>query len=499
MSTIRKQSIISSVLIYIGFAFGALNTFLFTKEGGFTKEQYGLTGAFLAFGTLIMSIANFGMPAYINKFSPYYKDNLSAKKNDQPSLALTIAAIGFFILTLVGFFLKETIFKIFENSPQLIIYYKWLFPFTLGLTLFSVLEALAWHHHKSILSNYLKEVQYRVFVTLLFVLLSFEIIPDFDFFIKSFSFIYLLLASWLLFYLLKTKKIYFVFSLSKVTNRLSRKIATLSSFIWFGSIIGAIANMSDVIIIMAIMPNGLAVAGLYTFAQYLGSVIQAPQRSIIAASVSHLSQAWKDKNYEKINRIYHRSSINQLIYSAALFCLICLNYNDAILSFNLQKDYLTTFNIFLLVGLVKIVDMGTGVSGQIISTSTFWRFDFLTGILLLCITLPLSWILTIRFGFIGPAISNLVGFFIYNLIRYIFLLKKFNMQPFDAKSIYSILFAAISFAICFFLFNEKQGIEWLFTRSCFFVICFGASVFYFKLSPDLQPVLETFKKKFGIK
>ena len=44
MSIIRRQSIISSILIYLGFAFGALNTYLFTREGGpFTKEEYGLT------------------------------------------------------------------------------------------------------------------------------------------------------------------------------------------------------------------------------------------------------------------------------------------------------------------------------------------------------------------------------------------------------------------------------------------------------------------------
>jgi O-antigen/teichoic acid export membrane protein len=39
--------------------------------------------------------------------------------------------------------------------------------------------------------------------------------------------------------------------------------------------------------------------GLFTFAQYLTSLIQAPQRSIVAASVAHLSQAWKDKDLAK--------------------------------------------------------------------------------------------------------------------------------------------------------------------------------------------------------
>lgn len=496
MSTIRKQSIISSVLIYVGFAFGALNTYLFTREGGFTKEQYGLTGAFLAFGTVLMSLANFGMPSYVNKFSPYYKDYLSKKKNDQPILALSISIIGYIILCLFGILFKPVVASVFDNSPQIIQYYNWLFVFTLGLTLFSVLESLAWHHHLSVFSNYLKEVQYRILVTVLFVLLSVGVIPDFDFFVKTFSFLYLFLTACLLFYLLQKNKIQFTFSISKVTKRMFRKIITLSSFIWSGSVIGAIANMADVIIIMAILPDGLAIAGLYTFAQYLGSVIQVPQRSIIAASVAHLSQAWKDKDHSKINRIYHRSSLNQLIFSVAVFCLICLNYKDAIITLNLQQEYLTTFVLFLLVGLVKIIDMGTGVSGQIISTSTFWRFDFLTGILLLFITLPLSWMLTIEYGFIGPAIANLIGYSVYNFIRYVFLLKKLKMQPFTAASLYSLLLAAVCFFVCYFLFNDKQGVMWLVMRSILFIVGFGVGVIYFKLTPDLIPVWNTIKQKY---
>ena len=45
MAGIRKQAIITSILVYIG-VFGALNTYLFVKEGNFGPEQYGLTRLF---------------------------------------------------------------------------------------------------------------------------------------------------------------------------------------------------------------------------------------------------------------------------------------------------------------------------------------------------------------------------------------------------------------------------------------------------------------------
>lgn len=499
MSNIRRQSIISSVLIYTGFAFGALNTYLFTKEGGFTKEQYGLTGAFMAIGTIIMSVATLGMPAYVNKFFPYYKDHLPKKQNDQVTWALLVSLFGFIFVMITGLFMKNVVGRAFDNSPELVTYYYWLYPFGLGLTLFSVLEVVAWHHHKSVLTNFLREVQFRVFVTILFILVSINWIPDFDLFIKIYSFLFIFLTCILFIYLVSTKKIHFTFSVSKVTRRFIRKIAALSAFVWGGSLVYNIANVADTIIIMGIFPDGVAMAGLFTFAQYLTSIIQAPQRSIVAASVAHLSQAWKDKDYAKISRIYQRSSINQLIFSVAVFCLIWLNYHDAIVSLKMQQDYLYAINVFLFMGLVRIVDMGTGVSGQIISTSTFWRFDFMTGIILLLITLPLTWVLTKQLGLVGPAVSNLIAFTVYNFIRYMFLLRKFKMQPFSAKSLYSILLAAAVYLICYFVFGEKQGLAWLFIRSITFLALFVSGVYLLKLTPDLEHLIENLKKKFGIK
>ena len=234
--------------------------------------------------------------------------------------------------------------------------------------------------------------------------------------IKVYSFLYLLLAAILFIYLYSTGRLRFTFSISKVTRRFLKKILLLCSFVWGGTLIYNLAAVADTIIIALIFPDGIGMVGLFTFAQYLTSLIQAPQRSIIAASVAHLSQAWKDKDYPKLNRIYQRSSINQLIFSAAMFCLILLNYHDAIISFKMQQEYLLVLNVFVFMGLMRIVDMGTGVSGQIIATSTYWRFDFITGLVLLVIMLHLNWILTKELGLIGRAVANLISFTIYNFI-----------------------------------------------------------------------------------
>src|ERR1700694_1321064 len=153
MSNIRRQSIISSVIVYFGFALGFLNTYLFTRAAGdFTKDQYGLTGIFIAIASIMFSVASLGMHAYIYKFYPYYKDHVPRNKNDQMTWALLISCFGFAVVTLAGFAVKGIVNRDYANSPNVIKYYYWLFPFGFGLTLYSILEAFAWQEHKSILT-----------------------------------------------------------------------------------------------------------------------------------------------------------------------------------------------------------------------------------------------------------------------------------------------------------------------------------------------------------
>jgi O-antigen/teichoic acid export membrane protein len=501
MSTIRRQSIISSGIVYFGFALGFLNAYLFVREGsGFTKEQYGLTGVFIALANIMFAVSSLGMQSFIYKFYPYYHDNLRPKENDMMAWALTTSTIGFGLVITGGWIFRDLVIKKYvTNAPDLVKYYYLVFPFGFGLTLFSLLEAYAWQLKKSVLTNYLREVQFRLFTTLLIILFSVGIIYDFDLFIKLYAATYLLLAFILIGYLFATKQITLTFRVSRVTRKFSKKIVRQASFIWGGIILFTLSNVFDSLVIAAVMPDGLAFAGIYTLAQNVASIIQAPQRGIIASSLAVLSRAWKDKDMDKIRKVYHRSSVNQIIFSAGLFVLIWINFVDGVFTFHLQKEYLLARDIFLYIGLMRIIDMGTGVNAQIIGTSTFWRFDFISGIVLVVITLPLNYLLTKSEGVTGPAIANLFSLTVYNVIRYVFLLRKFNMQPFTIRSLYPLILAVAGYLVCTFLFADKQGLLWIIVRSSVFLAIYAGGVITLNVSPDIIPVWQTLKKKIGFK
>jgi O-antigen/teichoic acid export membrane protein len=496
MSNIRRQSIISSVVIYFGFVLGFVNTYLYTKQGSFTEDQYGLVNTFIAIANIMFSFANLGVLSFVYKFYPFYKDNLTKKQNDLATWALLISTCGFVLVIIAGYVFKDLVVrKYVTNAPDLIKYYHWLFPFGFGLTVYSVIESYAWQEHKSVLTNFLREVLFRVFTTVLIVLFFMKVIPDFDLYIKLYALTYIVLAGVLLSYLIVTKRISFHFGISRVTRKFYKKIMALSAFVWSGGLVYNIASVFDTLVIASVLPKGMALVGVYSLAQNIASLIQAPQRGIVAASIAPLSRAWKDKDLVKISDIYKRSAINQLIFSVAMFCLIMLNFDDGIFTFSMKSSYTLALPVFLFIGLMRILDMGTGLNAQIIATSIYWKFEFFTGIILLAMALPLNYFLTKSLGIVGPAISNLIAFTIYNIIRCIFLWKKVKMQPFSIKSAYTILLGIALYITCYFLFRHYSGLTWIIVRSVTFILLYILGAVYLKLSPDVFHVLGAIKTR----
>ena len=500
MSNIRRQSIISSVVIYIGFAIGLVNIYLFTKQGLFTDPQFGLYNAFIAIATSMMAFASLAMPSYINKFFPYYKDHLSPQKNDMITWALVVSSIGYSLVVVAGIIFKDLVVrKYIEHSPEIVIYYNWIFVLGYGLMIYTILEAFAWQFHKSVLTNFLREVQWRLFTTVIILLFLSGVIRDYDLFIKLFSFSYPAIAIILFSYLVFTKKIHFTFHASKVTKRFFKSILRLCSFLYVGQLIFTISLVFDSLVIGAVLNDALAKLAVYSLAQNIANIIQAPQRGIVSASIGHLSKAWKDKQIATIQKIYQRSSINQLVFSCGLYVLIVINFIDAVNTFHLKESYLNGFYVFLLLGATKIVDMGTGVNSQIIGTSTYWRFEVISGMVLLLVMLPLNYIFTKQYDIVGTASAGLISIMIYNFIRIIFLWRRFNLFPFTMQSLYTILLAGSCFGICYFLFRNIHGLPGLFLRSIALCILYGTSAVYLRLSPDIIPVWNSIKKRFGFR
>jgi O-antigen/teichoic acid export membrane protein len=497
MGTIRKQAIYSSIVIYTGFLIGAVNTWLFIKSGSgaFTPAEYGLTRLFFDVGQLMFTVASLGVLPAVYKFFPYYKDNLSTNENDLYSWGLLIPLLGFVLVIAGGLFFEPLIVRKFSEKSLLFVdYYHWIFLFGFGILIFTVLETYSNVFRRTVLPNFLKETTLR-FLTLILILLFYFSVLNFDGFVKLFAVLYLLIAIVLAFVLLKNKHFVFTFSVSRVTRKFKNKIAALAGYVYGGTIILILSQVADSIMIASISDKGIIDAGVYSLAAYVANLIQVPQRSMIAITVPILSEAWKNKQLGEIDRIYKRTSINLLLIGLFIFSAIWLNINDAFTVLHVQKDYEAGLMVIFFLGIARLIDAGTGVNAQIIGTSTQWRFEFFTGIILLGLFLPLNYILIKQFGIVGSAYSNVISFAVYNAIRLWFLWYKFKLQPFNSKTILSLVLAVAAYFISYYLFSGTSGWMGIILRSSLFAILFIGGVFALKLTPDALQLAEVARKR----
>lgn len=505
MGSIRKQTIISSLLVYVGFIFGFVNIYFYTAKAPFgfynsgnifSPEQYALTRLFFYFSQIMLAFGTMGVIPVIYKFFPYYKDNLEPNKNDLMTGSLAISLIGFLLVLGTGLSFQHLIVREFSERSILIVdYYFWIFPFAAGMIFFSILEAFCWAIHKTVISNFLKETGMRIVTSFLIIVFYFKLI-SFSTFIYLFSFLYILIFFVLLVYLLRTGELHFTFSISRVTKKFWKKMVGMQVLIFGGTCISALAESIDSMIIASV--KGLGTAGVFFFAQYAANLIQVPQRSIQAISSGVLSREWKDKNYIEISRIYERSCINLLIISLFIFGNLWLNAEHLIKLLKIQDIYSAGLGVIFILGIVRIVDAGTGLNAMVIGTSTFWRFDFYSGVVLLAFRLPLTYFLIVKYGIIGSAFAELIAYTVYNFIRFEFLRRRFNMQPFSKKTVYSIILAIVSYGICYFTFIQMAGWLGLFLRAILFSLLMILGVFYGNLTPDASQLLHNVKKRFKV-
>jgi O-antigen/teichoic acid export membrane protein len=493
MSGIRKQTIQSSIIVYFGFLVGAFNMYFYARNGSFTTDQFGLTRLFFDFAQNIFAFASLGTIPVLYKFYPYYKDNLPDRKNDLLTWVMVASVIGFILITLIGIEFEPFVVQKFGAHSKLFLnFYYLVFPFSLGYLFFAILEGYSWALQRTVFSNALRETGMRIITTVFILLYYFKLI-SFTQFMYFFSAVYLIIAVALMIYLWRIHQFNITFTVSRVTKKFIKKMMGLQFFVFGGICLNAVAITISGILIASKM--GLTATGVYSLAAYVANLIEIPQRSLTSISTGVLARAWKDKDFTTINRVYHRSSINMLLLSVFVFGNVWLNVAQGINLLRIQTEYAAGLGVVFVLGIAKIIDAGTGVNSVIIATSTLWKFEFYTNVVLLALRIPLAYILIQRYGIIGPAYAELISQIVYNFIRYEFLRRKFNMQPFNTETIYALLLSIAVIVITYLLFYNMNSWLGVFIRSGLFSGLLIVGIFLLKLTPDAMQLVDVAKTR----
>ena len=492
MGIVRKQSTYSTIFTYLGFAIGALNTVVLFPSF-FSKEAFGLTRVMIDFALFFSSISTLGSINALYKFNPFYKDFLPEKKNDLPFLTLLTTIAGC-ILFLLGALIFEPFLerKFGNNSPLFVAHYRLVIPFTISYTLLMLLEAYCWVIKKTIVSNIIKELFYRLTTTVLIFLYIMHWI-QLETFFTLFGYSYIPALIILIVLIARNGGLTLYARISLATKRLYKKVLIFTTYHYTGLLIGVLPKTVDGLLIASITDKGLENLAVYSIPVYLVSIMDVPYRSMAGITTTLIAEAWKNKDLPRIKELYHKTSINLLILGLGILGLLMPNL-DNLIRFNPQ--YSMAKAIFIIAGLAKIIDLGMGMNAQILLLSKYWKMDFYSSVLFIFINIILDYFMIQQFGVMGAAYGSAIALICYNFIRCIYLWRLFKMQPFDANTIKVLLIAALAILITWNLpFIGNLYLDSA-LKCLVFCLLYIPAVLYFQISDDINTMYKGIKNKF---
>jgi O-antigen/teichoic acid export membrane protein len=430
------------------------------------------------------------------KFFPFYQSYLPKKKNDLLAITLVICLVGCLLFSIIVPLLEPMLLRKFGGrSPLFLDYFYLIYPFTITMAFFNLMEAYAWSLQRTILSNFTKEFLVRLITTMLILLLMAGIIPSFRIFINLYAYIYGLLALLLFLFFLYKGEMPLRFRVSSVTRRLGWRIFIFGFSFFLSAMLNILAKTNDTIIIASQSKGGLVDTAIFVIATYLVTLMDVPHRSLISAATAQISYAWKEKDMEKIGRLYRKTALNLLIAAIGIFGLLLINAHS-IVEF-LGPTYAPIPMLLLVLGLARLIDLGTGLNSQILVLSKHWWIDLLSNLFFVAASIILNYYLTIRMGVMGPAWGGLVAIILFNALRFSFLWKLYKLQPFNVQNLKAIALGLFSFVAVYFIPTTGNLYLDVFFKTLLFTTVFGGSILFFTISEDLNQGLKSLRSKLG--
>jgi O-antigen/teichoic acid export membrane protein len=103
--------------------------------------------------------------------------------------------------------------------------------------------------------------------------------------------------------------------------------------------------------------------------------------------------------------------------------------------------------VLFFVGIARLIDVGFGINGGIITNSPYYRFDTYAGLALIFVTVVANLIFIPAYGISGAAMATGISLFAINFSRYVLLKWKYGLNPFSYRTLLTLVLAFASFGI----------------------------------------------------
>jgi O-antigen/teichoic acid export membrane protein len=494
MGIVIRQSILTSLISYVGIVVGYINVlYLFPKF--LTLDQVGLLRTIQDTAMLFVPFALVGLGQSIIKFYPQF----SASQREANSFISMIFLFSLFSLTafLVVFLALEDFFlSYFEGNSQQILQFKNLIlVLTFLLVLITLLEQLSRSLLEIAFPSLLREVIVRVLQAIVVLVYYYQLI-DFPAFIAGSVWLYALILVALVVFLLRKSLFRLNFDFRSISTIKKREIVTFSVLSFIGTSSMMLIGKMDSVMISAMI--GYSANAIYTTAFYMATVIEIPKRAITTTASPLIAKAFGSNDMKEISSIYTKTSINQFIIGALLLTGIYINLENVYALMPKGEYYSTGATVILIVGAGKLIDMVFGPSSEIIGLSKHYWFNLVVITLLAVLIVFTNYILIPQYGINGAAAGTLISLFAYNFSKFIFIWYRFRLQPFTRATLKVAAITAIVVLLNYVMPKFENIFVDMFVRSAAVTIAYGVMIISSNASEEVNKLWRLVLSYMGI-
>ncbi len=369
----------------------------------------------------------------------------------------------------------------------------WCFHYHSFVLAFNLFDSYARALGNAVTGALIKEIVQRVL--LLLAVLSYGFIPFIDF--EKFIYLYVTAFSTsgiiLIYYLIKkgqfdvTPKFSF---LRKGLRKVIYSVSLYSILQGFGNIL---VQRVDTVMISFYLT--LEETGIYGTTFFFGLLIVMPARALSRITSNVLAQAIKDKNMERVNSIYKKSSINQFLIGALVFIGIWGNIDNVFII--LTEEFRGGEYVIFYIGLSNLMNAILGANAQILQLSRHYRYTAYLLVVFAVLVVATNFIFIPSFGIIGAAMASFISVLIYSLIRIYLVYNKFKLQPFSIKHVYIVLIALVSYSAVYFIPAFDNFIVDIIIRSSIISLVFAGIAIVVNVSDDFNAMYLQLRSKFS--
>jgi len=484
MGIVLNQSLKNTIITYIGFAIGGINTiYLYPVFLGAT--YYALSNYIVSSANVIMPLFAIGMQNTLVKFYSQYETN------EERSRFLSFTVLFPFLIIipmlLVGFLFYDEILFFLSKKNIIVKKYIWLIPFIgVCMAYFEIFYAWLRVHMHSVFGNFIKEVGLRTASLLLLVGVFNDWITA-EGFIYATAVVYLLALIITMYYAFRVEKPVFQFEIPKNT----KDVLVYSFYIILS---GSVANLlldGDKMILNQYM--NIENIAYYSVATYIALVISVPSRSMHQIVYPITAKLMHENKHDEMNILYKKTSINLQMVGGYVMLGIFVNINK--LYELVPPEYAGGIVVVFMIGLSKYFDLILGNNNAIIFNTKYYRTVLFLGVALVILTIVLNMIFIPIYGIIGSAFATLLSITLYSLAKLLFVVKKLDLYPFTNQTVYSIVLTLILFLVFYFWDFPFNPIISIGLKSILLTIAYVYFNYKFKISIEINQVIDTVLKK----